>query len=174
MQLLCAPRRPEWFDQAARDLAAPRGGVAPGCVRRSEGRAAPPATDRYLLDTIGELRAAYALADLVVVGRSFGQLFGSDPIEPIGLGKATLIGPSVSDFRHIVDTLERAGGIVRVTRGSLAGVLAELLKDPARRESLARAGRACIREQQGASERHAQLVLSMLPSPGAPASRPGG
>jgi len=41
----------------------------------------------FLLDTIGELRKAYALAEVVVVGRSFGDLYGSDPIEPIALGR---------------------------------------------------------------------------------------
>lgn len=164
VQLLCAPRRPEWFDQAAKDLAQPRHGHSkPGiCVRRSQKVAAPSGTDRYLLDTIGELRAAYALADVVVVGRSFGELFGSDPIEPIGLGKATLIGPAITDFRHIVETLDRAGGIVRVTRDSLHRTLVELLKDPAGRAALAEAGQACIRSQQGASDRHAQLLLSVV------------
>jgi 3-deoxy-D-manno-octulosonic-acid transferase len=62
--------------------------------------AAPPR--RFLLDTIGELRKAYSLADVVVVGRSFGDQYGSDPIEPIALGKAAVIGPAVSDFAQIV------------------------------------------------------------------------
>jgi len=161
VQLLCAPRKPEWFDQAERDLRAPKTGVPSACVRRSSGQVAAPGTERFLLDTIGELRAAYALADLVIIGRSFGELFGSDPIEPIGLGKAAIIGPAVSDFRHIVDALERAGGLCRATRQTLPGLIAELLADPGRRAALAKAGQSCIRSQQGASERHAQLVLSM-------------
>ncbi|NND85627.1 MAG: hypothetical protein HKN46_10810, partial [Acidimicrobiia bacterium] len=67
-QLLCAPRRPEWFDEAASTLAP--------CVRRSHG-SSQSGSDRFLLDTIGELRAAYALADLVIIGRSFGVRHGS-------------------------------------------------------------------------------------------------
>ena len=74
VQLLCAPRKPERFDEAAAAM--------PGRLRRSAGRPAEPGTDRFLLDTLGELGAAYALADIAVVGRSFGDLFGSDPIEP--------------------------------------------------------------------------------------------
>lgn len=156
-QLLCAPRKPERFDEAA--------GALPGCVRRSvrdtpHAGAAP--ADRFLLDTLGELRQAYALADVVVVGRSFVDLHGSDPIEPIGLGKATVIGPSVTNFASIVETFERAGGIVRATRDDLRAVLAGLLADPARRRAIARAGCACIREHQGASARHAELLLSLL------------
>lgn len=157
-QLLCAPRKPERFDEAA--------GAMPGCVRRSaqkaSGKPAAPGADRFVLDTIGELRAAYSLADVVVVGRSFGALHGSDPIEPIALGRPTIIGPAVSDFATIVGEFERAGAIVRSTRDSLARDLAALLNEPERAARLREAGHACIRRNQGASRRHADMILSMV------------
>lgn len=160
VQLLCAPRKPERFDEASNAL--------PGCVRRSEVRGKGPraerGAERFVLDSIGELRAAYSLADVVVVGRSFGAQYGSDPIEPIALGKATLIGPAVADFAQIVGELERAGGLVRSTPESLAGDLRSLLGHPARRRALAEAGRACIRANQGAARRHAELLVSLLRS----------
>lgn len=155
VQLLCAPRRPEWFDQAA--------GVLPGCVRRSAGpQANNNRSDRFLLDSIGELRSAYALADAAVVGRSFGDLFGSDPIEPIALGKPTLIGPSVADFKHIVEALAEAGGILRTTPESLAADLGRVLSDRELAAALARRGQICVEANRGASERHAELLLSLL------------
>ncbi len=179
VQLLCAPRKPEWFDDAAAAM--------PGCVRRSGKAARQPATagerrsktasgvagaaaNRFLLDTIGELRKAYALADVVVIGRTFVDLHGSDPIEPIGLGKATVVGPSVTNFASIIDTFERSGGLVRATRETLAPVLGALLADPSRRVRIAEQGRACIRQQQGASARHAELLLSMLEQRAIPAN----
>lgn len=161
VQLLCAPRKPERFAEAARDLR--------GCVRRSVTKKhGPPAArvDRFLLDTIGELRAAYSIADAVVVGRSFGDLHGSDPTEPIGLGKPTLIGPAVADFAEIVRTFEDAGGIARTTRESLAADLRDLLHDSERALELARRGRACIRANRGASERHAELLRSLVSTRG--------
>ena len=117
---------------------------------------------RFLLDTIGELRKAYVLSDVVVVGRSFGDLYGSDPIEPIALGRPTVIGPAVSDFAQIVAEFEKAGGIARATRESLGGVLRGLLADAGARRALAERGRGAIRAQQGASARHAELLLSMV------------
>ncbi|MFN0131075.1 MAG: 3-deoxy-D-manno-octulosonic acid transferase [Phycisphaerales bacterium] len=170
VQLLCAPRKPERFDDAATALGE--------CVRRSATPGADRASDRsvaktcatnpvresrrFLLDTIGELRQAYSLADVVVVGRSFGDLFGSDPIEPIALGKATVIGPAVSDFAAIVAEFERGGGLVRATRETLAGTLARLLKSAAERAALAEAGRACIRARQGASLAHAEMLMGLV------------
>ncbi|MFO0856360.1 MAG: glycosyltransferase N-terminal domain-containing protein [Phycisphaerales bacterium] len=153
VQLICAPRKPEHFDDAAKAL--------PGCVRRSEKKVAPAGTRYFLLDTIGELRKAYALADLVVMGRSFGTLYGSDPIEPIALGKPTLIGPRFSDFDSIVNTLSSAGGLEVIDRAKLAQRLKDLLGDKTEREQLSSAGLRAIKAQQGASERHAELLLSL-------------
>ncbi len=152
-QLLCAPRKPEHFDDAAKAM--------PGCVRRSEKKVGVAGTRFYLLDTIGELRKAYALADIVVMGRSFGALYGSDPIEPIALGKPTLIGPRFSDFDSIVKTLSKASGLEVVDRARLAERLRVLIGDKALRQKLADAGLHSIRSERGASERHAELVLAL-------------
>lgn len=150
VQLLCAPRKPERFDEAAAAL--------PGCVRRSRRERASQGERLFLLDTLGELRAAYALADLVVVGRSFGDLYGSDPIEPISLARPTLIGPRVDDFREIVNTFEQAGGIVRTDLRRLATDLAELLQNEDRRGELVRCGLGVIEQQRGASLLHAEVL----------------
>ena len=154
-QLLCAPRRPEWFDGAAE--------VLEGCARRSRGEQGSP-TGRYLLDTIGELAQAYAIADVVIVGRSFGSLHGSDVTEPIGLGAATIIGPSVSDFSSMVDLLVESAGLVQVTRDELAKTLSSLLADEDARRELVQHGRAAIRSQQGATERFAAAIETAIGS----------
>ena len=160
-QLLCAPRKPERFDEAF----AAMGGES-RCARRSLTMidpAAPnaPRLDRFLLDTIGELRAAYSLADIAIVGRSFGDLHGSDPIEPIALGKPTLIGPRYGDFESIVETFRAAGAIQIVDAAELGAALSALLADPGRREAMADAGRECVRANQGATARHADMLFQL-------------
>lgn len=178
-QLLCAPRRPEWFDGVADDL--------PGCVRRSRcGDAGDPAGDqpdaaardavhpavrdqappkahgRFLLDTIGELRAAYALADVVIVGRSFGSLHGSDMMEPIGLGRPTVVGPRTGDFEATMRALLAGDGIVQVQADDLATTVAGLLADSESARAMAERGRAVIQERQGVAEAHERLIRRVL------------
>lgn len=156
-QLLVAPRKPEWFDAAAQAMAP--------CTRRSD-----PERDldhrtsggRFLLDSIGELRAAYALADVVVVGRSFGRLYGSDMMEPVALGKPTIVGPRVADFRETVEALEEGRGIVRTDAAGLPAALDRLLADPDERRRLAEAGRRVIRARQGATKRNAAILVDLL------------
>ncbi len=156
VQLLCAPRKPEWFEEAAQAM--------PGCVRRSQrnGARRGEPVHRFLLDTIGELRQAYALADLVIVGRTFRDLGGSDMIEPVALGKAVIVGPHVSNFRDVVDALLAGRGLVQLDAGGLAEAVRELLDEPAQRASLAQRGRDVIRTHQGATGRHIELILSAL------------
>ncbi|MSR68906.1 MAG: hypothetical protein EXS17_00960 [Phycisphaerales bacterium] len=153
VQLLCAPRKPEWFGQAARALA--------GCVRRSEGGQGS-ATGRFLLDTIGELRMAYALADVVVIGRTFGVLHGSDMMEPAALGKVVVVGPRVDDFQSTADALLAAGGLVQTSADGLSATLAQLLASPDRRRTIATAAREVVKREQGASAAHAQLAQRLL------------
>ncbi|HYE01626.1 MAG TPA: glycosyltransferase N-terminal domain-containing protein [Phycisphaerales bacterium] len=156
-QLLCAPRRPERFDEAAAML--------PGCVRRSRrgGAAAEaPGRDRFLLDSIGELRAAYALADVVVLGRSFYNLYGSDPGEPAGLGKPIVAGPRMGDFATMAADLERSGGLVRTDAAGVSRLLRDLVGDAARREGLGRRARECVIRNRGASARTCALLAGLL------------
>jgi 3-deoxy-D-manno-octulosonic-acid transferase len=153
VQLLCAPRKPEWFDAAAADL--------PGCARRSQ-RTPGSASGLFLLDTIGELRKAYSLADVVVIGRTFGELHGSDPMEPAALGKAVMCGPRMGDFRESADALLAANAMVRVDRIQLAARLRALLSDDNERARMGRAAQEVVRIHQGATERTAEALLAIL------------
>lgn len=160
VQVVLAPRKPERFEQVAAGLA--------GCVRRSErlGEAASPSNvgaDVFLLDTMGELRKAYVLADVCLVGRSFmGDLYGSDMMEPVALGKPTIIGPYFGDFTDTVEALQQNNGIEVVERTALAVAIGQLLKDPERAGRLASAGRDVILSRRGSTKRHVDMLLDLL------------
>jgi len=158
VQVLCAPRKPERFDDAAAAL--------PGCVRRSTPGSCDAASGRFVLDTIGELGAAYELADVVVLGRTFTPLRGSDPTEPIALGKPVVMGPSVENFATIVEVLEAAGAIERAQAGDLGAVLGRLLGDSGAREAMVERGLACVRAERGASGRHAAALIGLASDAG--------
>lgn len=155
VQLLCAPRRPEWWDDAARDL-------GPNTVRRSAPSPGTAGSDRFLLDTIGELDAAYELATVVVIGRSFNDLHGSDPMQPASLAKPVLIGPAHGDFLDAVTKLDQAGGLDIVTQDTLSPRLAELLGDADECARMGDAAQQCVIDQRGASIRTAELLHTML------------
>jgi len=150
VQLVIAPRKTERFDEAAQAVA--------GCVRRSTNEC-KLGSSRFLLDTIGELSAMYELADVVVIGRSFFDLYGSDPIEPAALGKAVVIGTAHSDFLQAMDVLRKADAIQVVDRQGVGDAIVMLLNDEALREAMGQRARACVLSQQGASQKHIDVLL---------------
>ncbi len=160
IQLLIAPRKPERFGEAAEAMGDP--------VRRSRCEGPSGRSDDrrlFLLDTIGELRQAYALADVVVVGRSFCPMHGSDMVEPIALGKPTIVGPNTGDFAEMMSKLRAGGGVAEVTDADALRQAVRDLLHPERGRALAERGRKVIREEQGATDRHADLLRALLPVP---------
>lgn len=158
VQVLIAPRKPERFDEAAAAMGDP--------VRRSQrpdGEAgAPSPVGLYLLDTLGELGRAYALADVVVVGRTFSAMGGSDMIEPIALGKPTVVGPHTENFASQMAALLAGEGVIQIAGVDNLRTAVTALLDTDAGRALAQRGRAVIRQQQGATDRHADLIAAML------------
>lgn len=153
VQLVIAPRKTDRFDEAA--------DAVPGCVRRTANEKRPGAS-RFLLDTIGELSAVYELGDVVIIGRSFFDLYGSDPVEPAAMGKPVLIGPRYSDFQQAMGALLEAGAVQVVDRQGVGGAVARLLGDSSLREAIGERARACVGGQQGASQRHCAVLMQQV------------
>lgn len=159
VQLICGPRKPERFDEAAAAM--------PGCVRRSQKVRGGGGGGRFLLDTLGELRAAYWLATVAVVGRTFGLSKagrgGSDPIEPVALGRATILGEHYANFESITGVLSSAGAVRVVKPGAVAGVLGELLSagGAGARAAMAAAGAGVIESHRGATAVHAGMLIDL-------------
>ncbi|MEY4770563.1 MAG: 3-deoxy-D-manno-octulosonic acid transferase, partial [Planctomycetota bacterium] len=104
------------------------------------------------------------LATVVVVGRTFGTLHGSDMMEPVALGKATIIGPRHGDFQDTADKLVQAGGLRVTSARELVRDLSALLNDATARGEMVAAGRAVIAREQGATARHVALLGKVLSS----------
>ncbi len=169
-KLAIVPRKPERFDEVARLIAAAGYGV----LRRSERSddCDAPADDNavILIDTMGELRNAYALASAVFVGRSLVEMGGSDMIEAAALGKATAFGPHTYNFPQADDLA--ANGCVRVADASeLATVLAGWLNDPASAQAAGASAQQYVIGQQGATRRNVEMLCDLLGRE--PAAGPG-
>lgn len=166
-QLIIVPRKPERFDEAAAAMGNPvrRTQTNTGLPSGASGQAPSPkpqAPSLFLLDTMGEQRKAYALADVAVVGRSFCPLYGSSVTEPIALGKPTVVGPNTSDFADTVDKLLAGDGIIQLPDITGLREAVTSLLGTERGGQLASNGRDVILSQQGATRRHADLLDDLL------------
>lgn len=86
--------------------------------------------EAIIVDTIGELRRLYAIADVVYVGKSLVNLGGQNPLEPAAFKKPILFGPYMFNFALIAEMLVREGGAIQVTnKNSLLEEAGALLGD---------------------------------------------
>ncbi len=134
LRLILVPRHPDRFAEVAQLVE--RSGLP--FVRRSQVTAPLPEMPAVvLLDTVGELGAAWGLADVGYTGGSLdGQRGGQSMIEPAGYGVPTLFGPHVWNFRDAANRLIEAGGAVMVQDAAeLERELAKLLDDAGPRAS---------------------------------------
>jgi 3-deoxy-D-manno-octulosonic-acid transferase len=155
LALLLAPRHPERADEVE-DLIRARG-LAP--VRRSRLPAGGAPGAVVILDTVGELAALYALAEVVFVGGSLVPIGGHNVLEPAMRGKPVLVGPHTSNFREGAELLQRSGGGLVVKDGAeLERELARLLEDRDLARRMGEAARDAFAGRQGAVSATLDLI----------------
>jgi 3-deoxy-D-manno-octulosonic-acid transferase len=119
--------------------------------------------DVLLLDSTGELRDWYPLADVVFMGKSMARetTGGQNPAEPIMAGVPTICGPRMENFADLMESLRTADGIVVVPNADrLADRIGWLLDHPAEGRKLVARGRAVLNRHEGAARRNAELLLA--------------
>jgi 3-deoxy-D-manno-octulosonic-acid transferase len=161
LRLILVPRHPDRFEEVARLVDA--SGLT--SVRRSLIRdplAEMPAV--VLLDTVGELGAAWGLADVGFTGGSLdGHRGGQSMIEPAGYGVPCVFGPHVWNFRDAAKRLVEVGGAVMVPDAAALEVeLAKLIADAELRKRMGAAARELVRQQQGATARTLDVIDGRL------------
>jgi 3-deoxy-D-manno-octulosonic-acid transferase len=118
-----------------------------------------------LLDTIGELGAAWGLADVGFTGGSLdGVRGGQSMIEPAGYGVPCVFGPHVWNFKDAAKRLVEVGGAIKVKSATeLEAELARLIADAELRSRMGAAARELVRRQQGATLRTLAVLDSLIP-----------
>lgn len=104
LQLIVAPRHPEKFDDAAAELE--RRGLD---FSRRSSPSPRSGAKVLLLDSMGELSLAYALASVAFVGASLVPIGGHNPLEPAAFAVPVLVGPHMENQRAAVEQLAAAG-----------------------------------------------------------------
>lgn len=154
LHLVVAPRYIDRADRIA-SMARERGLE---CGLRSAGSSGEPVA---VLDSVGELRAAYRLATVVFVGGSFVRRGGQNILEPAACGKPVLFGPHMENFRDSVKVLLGRGGIQVPDFTRFRRVLSDLLSDSAEIHKLGEMALESVSAVQGASRADADIVLQL-------------
>ncbi|MET1022784.1 MAG: lipid IV(A) 3-deoxy-D-manno-octulosonic acid transferase [Pseudoxanthomonas sp.] len=157
--MLWAPRHPERFGRAV-ELAQ---GAGWQVGRRSVARWPQAGDAVFVLDTLGELMAFYACADVAFVGGSLQAVGGHNLLEPAAVGTAMVTGPHLHNFVEISRRLKEAGALeIGRTAEEVEDLLAALLADAPRRAHMAAEGRLLVERGRGALGRTMAMVAEDL------------
>ena len=157
--LVLVPRHPGRFQDVAALLR--QSGVP--FVRRSTDEPARADTEVLLVDTLGELVAFYAAADLAFVGGSLVPVGGHNLLEPAALALATLSGPQVFNAQDIAGLLVDEGAVELVADADALGeAVLRLLSDPAERRRRGEAGLRVVERNRGALGRLLDLLRPVI------------
>ncbi|WP_269513433.1 3-deoxy-D-manno-octulosonic acid transferase [Brevundimonas subvibrioides] len=164
--LIIVPRHPARGPEIAATLT--RDGYC--FALRSRGAVPNGETDLYVADTLGELGLFLRLADVVVMGGSFGPVLGREPwgghnpLEPARLGKPAVTGPDASNWQAVTADLTAAGGLTVVaTPGDLPGMVLPLLGDPNAARAMGDRGRRAAAEAGAGLDRLWEALQPLLP-----------
>jgi 3-deoxy-D-manno-octulosonic-acid transferase len=163
--MILAPRHPERFDEVANLL---HQSSLPW-RRRSQFHGEALAGGVLLVDSIGELAALYALADVAFVGGSLVPRGGHNIIEPAQHGAAIVVGNHTENFRDIVGLFESQHAVRVTDLATLAATFLELLANDGERHALGRRAADTIRSQTGATLRTLAALESLLATHSDPA-----
>ena len=161
--LVLVPRHPERFSSVAK-LCINQGY---SLAKRSENE---QVTDHniWLLDTLGELMAAYALADIVTMGGSFSNIGGHNPLEPALFKKPIIVGNDMKNFTEILLQLQKNNGIIQLpvieneNQQALAQAVIHLLNNTQAAQLLGSQAHKVVLNNQGASTRTLAQVKELV------------
>ena len=157
--LLLVPRHPQRFEDVA-NVAATRG---LRIQRRSDEQPVSPQTRVWLGDSMGEMFAYYASADVAMIGGSWLPHGGQNLIEACAVGTPAVIGPHTFNFSLVAEQAVAAGAVARagsIDEGMQTAL--SILDSPAQRTRMREAGLHFSAAHRGATQRTMRIISRLL------------
>jgi 3-deoxy-D-manno-octulosonic-acid transferase len=156
--LVLVPRHPQRFDEVAGLLQ--QQGLR--CVRRSAGLPVAE-TQVWLGDSMGEMAAYFALADLAFIGGSLLPLGGQNLIEAAACDCPVVVGPHTFNFKQATEDAITAGAALRVDSPEMLGVtVTRLLGNKSELAEMRAAAGSFARAHQGAALRMLAFIARWM------------
>jgi 3-deoxy-D-manno-octulosonic-acid transferase len=159
LRLLLAPRHVERAESVQQEIE--KAGFA--CFRRSTAPAPHETGAILLLDTVGELSGAYALAQCTFVGKSLTSQGGHNVMEPAALGVPPVFGPHTENF--VAETrvlLEDEAAVLVQNSDDMYNAILRFLRNDELRHRMGEAGRRAVLARRGATQRHLEALTEAL------------
>jgi 3-deoxy-D-manno-octulosonic-acid transferase len=165
-RLMLVPRHPERFAEVAQTI---KNSGFEWARRGEKPSARDKAAEIILLDSIGELRAVYPLAEIVFVGGSLIPHGGQNILEPASAQKAIVTGFYTMNFEKIVREFSEKEALVQLPKldekeisDKLAESFQKLLENAKAREKLAENAFRVVQSNRGATRKTIEYLKPLF------------
>ena len=147
LRVIIVPRHPERFDSVEKLLE--RHNL--NFVKSSEVDDVPDDVNVILLDEMGKLNHAYAVATFAFVGGSIADRGGHNALEAAAHALPIMMGPRIYNNPVICDHLKECGALSIVEDASrISSTVQNWLESPSKAEQAGRAGKKVLQDNSGA------------------------
>ncbi|MDP2173380.1 MAG: glycosyltransferase N-terminal domain-containing protein [Candidatus Cloacimonadaceae bacterium] len=108
----------------------------------------------FVIDKLGFLDQAYSICDIAIVGGSFFDFGGHNPLEPAFYSKPILMGKHHHSCQGSVHQLKTKDAIIICEKENLAGYLIRLFKDPGLRRKMGENAKSILTDNASALNNH--------------------
>lgn len=161
--LLIVPRHPQRFSEIESLLKQHKINYR----RRSNNQSVPSEIQVILGDSMGEMFAYYACADVAFIGGSLLPYGGQNLIEACAVGTPVIVGSHAYNFADATHHAIRAGAAIQINSANeLAENLASLLTDSAKLAEMRQQTLSFVNENRGATKNAMDIIALNFPPSG--------
>lgn len=155
--LVIIPRHPERRDEILDKLRT----LPLNIAVRSQGEEVTDVTQIYLADTMGEMMAFMAHAELVFMGGSLIPHGGQNMLEAARLAKAIITGPYTHNFVDEVAALKDVGALIEVaSNDALRHQINSLLENPTQLNTMGQQAQELMSNNKGIAKQYYKLLMT--------------
>ena len=157
--LVIAPRHPERFIEVEKIFQAQNLKI----IKKSKLARLNKAPKYILVDTMGDLYEIYGIASLAVMGGSILDYGGQNPIEPMSLNIQTAVGPSIYNFKDLVNDAIKSKAIFSFQDiEELEQIIKSLLVEKKINQDILSNAREYLKKSSGSTEKVVRLINQYL------------
>jgi 3-deoxy-D-manno-octulosonic-acid transferase len=133
------------------------------CTTVREGETLSPAellkTQVLIFAQMGRMLQVYSVSDIAIVGGTYENFGGHNPLEPASQSAVTIVGPHIQNIRDDIAYLNARKAAFVAKEKELPGMLKKFADDADRREAIGEAAATAVSDRKGIAAKCVDMML---------------
>jgi 3-deoxy-D-manno-octulosonic-acid transferase len=108
---------------------------------------------------MGRMLEVYSISDIAIVGGTYKNFGGHNPLEPASQSAVTIVGPHIQNIRDDIAYLRARKGAFLARERDLPGMLRKFAGDTERRKTIGEASARAVTDRKGIAARCVDMML---------------